>query len=91
MSLYWPEANVAIDIIDDPGRRPFDIASHPDATVIEATCEQLADFDANEEIAHELMRHLGVEPPEDSEDYRTRRRKLHQMLFDTLPPNYSTR
>lgn len=86
MSLYWPESKVAIDIVDDPARRPFDRAAHPDVTVIEVTCEQLMDPDAFDRVAQELIAHMDVEPPPVNDpEYRKRRRMLHQTLFGTLP------
>ena len=46
MSLYWPEQNVALEIVDDPASEPFDTVAHPDATVIRVTCTQIEDPEA---------------------------------------------
>ena len=41
MSLYWPDARIAVDIIDEPQNRRFDLASHPDVTVFTVTRDQI--------------------------------------------------
>ena len=51
MSLYWPEQNVALEIVDDPASEPFDTVAHPDATVIRVTCTQIEDPPASSRSA----------------------------------------
>ncbi|WP_417143795.1 hypothetical protein [Raoultibacter massiliensis] len=82
MSLYWPEGNIAIDIVDDPNRNPFDAAAHPDATVLSVTQEDLESLESLDEIARTVASHLGVELPEADEETLEKRRELHRMLFD---------
>lgn len=81
MSLYWPEHNIALEIEDDPASKPFDIAAHPDTTVIRVTCAQIEDPEALEEIARQLAFRMGANlPPTDAVSI-ARRRALHRTLF----------
>ncbi|WP_139650626.1 hypothetical protein [Raoultibacter phocaeensis] len=81
MSLYWPEANLALDIIDDPGRSPFDREAHPDATVLSVTCAQIRDPEALDELSRVIACHLGADLPPETPTFRAKRRALHRSLF----------
>ena len=63
MSLYWPEQNVALEIVDDPASEPFDTVAHPDATVIRVTCTQIEDPEALDEVARQLALGMGSASP----------------------------
>lgn len=52
MALYWHEAKVALDIVDDPERVPF--VGGDDYIVIRATCNDLMDYDAFTNISYRL-------------------------------------
>ena len=43
MALYWPSKKVALDIVDDPGRKPFD-GDEDEWTVVRVTCAELEDY-----------------------------------------------
>ena len=81
MALYWPEQKVALEIVDDPASQPVDRDALPDFTVIQVTCEQIEDPEANDAIARTLAHHLGTELPPDNPQWRARRRALHRTLF----------
>lgn len=85
MSLYWPEANLALDIVDDPGRSPFDTEAHPDATVLSVTCEQMMDPEALDELSRIIACHLGADVPPETSSSRANRRALHRALFGSAP------
>ena len=86
MSLYWPEQNVALEIVDDPASEPFDTVAHPDATVIRVTCTQIADPEALDGVARQLALGMGSAlPPTDAVSV-ARRRALHRTLFDPPRP-----
>ena len=65
MSLYWPEQNVALEIVDDPASEPFDTVAHPDATVIRVTCTQIEDPEALDEVRPPARARHGIRPPPD--------------------------
>ena len=52
MALYWPEHKVALDIVDDPDRRPF--AGDDGYTVIKATTAELRDPALRERVMARL-------------------------------------
>lgn len=86
MSLYWPEQNVGLEIVDDPASKPFDTVAHPDATVIQVTCAQIEDPEALDDIACQLALRMGSAlPPTDAVSV-AHRRALHRTLFDPLRP-----
>lgn len=69
MSLYWEKGNVAVEIADDPLCEPFDREAHPDATVLQITCEELMDAQAFGRFARTLAAHLdGTDVPADRID-----------------------
>lgn len=53
MALYWPNKRVALDIVDDPYRRPFE--GDESYTVLRVTCADLCDYDSY----HKVLRRLG--------------------------------
>ena len=68
MALYWPEQHVALEIVDDPHARPFDRASDPDATVIQATVAEISDLESVRALAKQLAVALGENLPEDTQN-----------------------
>lgn len=65
MALYWPDRKVALEIVDDPERRPFE-AGDPEAwRVLHVTTADLVD----QERFNGTMRRLGDllgTPPEEA-------------------------
>lgn len=62
MALYWPEAKVALDIIDDPDRNPF--MGGDDYTVLRVTCAELENYESYLHVMEQLCKLLGQsEPP----------------------------
>lgn len=61
MALYWPEEHVALDIVDDPHRRPFE--GDESYTVLRVTCADLQDYDSYRKIMARLCDLLGREVP----------------------------
>lgn len=81
MALYWPEQHVALEIVDDPHARPFDRASDPDATVIQATVAEISDLESFRALAKRLAAALGENLPEDTPLFRRRQAELHAFAF----------
>ncbi|MBE6480208.1 MAG: hypothetical protein E7Z98_06835 [Olsenella sp.] len=65
MSLYWPNEHVAIEIVDDPMAPPFDRSVDPEATVLQVTCAQLCDPDANQAFMRTVCEAMGRRFPGD--------------------------
>lgn len=82
MSLYWPEHHIALEIVDGPANKPFDIAADPDATVIPVTCAQIEDPEAFDTIARALAQRMGTALPSTDPASTAKRRALHRSLFD---------
>ena len=61
MALYWPEEKVALDIIDDPHRRPFE--GDESYTVLRVTCADLCDYESFRKITNKLCDLLDQELP----------------------------
>lgn len=77
MALYWPEEKVAIDIIDDPNRHPFE--GDDDYTVLRITCAEIRDYEAFDRIMRHLAHLLGKEVPTSAE-WREGNKELHALL-----------
>ena len=83
MALYWPEHKLAVDIIDDPKRRPAEVPD--DWEILEVTCAQLEDpvgcrrfMDAfGERIGQDTS--FAVDP-----EWQRRNLELHRTLLDDL-------
>lgn len=78
MALYWPEQKVALDIIDDPYRRPFE--GDESYTVIRVTSEELCNFDSYKSIMEHLCMLLGREMPS-MPGWEEKNHELHELLF----------
>lgn len=78
MALYWPEQHVALDIIDDPARRPFE--GDESYTVLRVTCADLEDYDSYYKIMTRLCALLGREMPE-APEWEQGNRALHDAMF----------
>ena len=77
MALYWPEAKVALDIVDDPHRHPFE--GGDDYTVLRVTCADISDHDSFDRIMRRLAQLLGKEVP-NSKEWRRNNKQLHGLL-----------
>lgn len=77
MALYWPAKKVALDIVDDPLRRPFE--GDDSYTVVRVTCAELYDFDSCRRVMEHLCRLLDVEVPS-SEEWERRARSAHEAF-----------
>lgn len=79
MALYWPSKKVALDIVDDPGRRPFD-GDEDEWTVVRVTCAELEDYDSYRKVMNRLATLLGSKTPT-GEVWEQKNRELHSMLL----------
>lgn len=82
MALYWPDQKVALDIVDDPERIPFE--GGDDYTVIRVTCNELSNYESFCKITQRLSGLLGCELPTDP-DWQERNQTLHTMLTSWTP------
>ena len=64
MVMYWPEARVALDIIDDPLAEHVDGSLPNDWRVLRVTSAQLNDLEETRRIGDTLCELLGQKPPE---------------------------
>lgn len=81
MTLYWPEARVALRIVDDPSGSDFDANAHKDWEVLEVTTAQLEDLEGSRAIGDRLCTLLGVEPPEKTPEWLAANERLHRELM----------
>lgn len=79
MALYWPNKKVALDIVDDPGRKPFE-GDENEWTVVRVTCAELEDYDSCRRVMSRIARLLDSEAPQ-SPDWERKNRQLHQALL----------
>lgn len=77
MALYWHDAKVALDIIDDPARRPFE--GDESYTVLRVTRADLCDYESYRKVMNRLCELLGRKAPT-MPDWEQRSR----ALFDAL-------
>ncbi|MBR3234295.1 MAG: hypothetical protein IKG11_01635 [Atopobiaceae bacterium] len=77
MALYWPEKKVALDIIDDPCRRPF--TGGDDWTVLQVTCDELEDYKSYRHVMAQLAALLDKQVPDDGEWERNRELRSRLM------------
>ena len=78
MALYWPDQKVALDIIDDPYRHPFE--GDESYTVLRVTCEELCNFNSYQGIMERLCELLGKEMPT-MPGWEQKSRELHELLY----------
>lgn len=78
MALYWPEQKVALDIVDDPYRNPFE--GDESYTVLKVTCAELCNFDSYCKIMERLCELLGKDMP-DMPGWEDKSRSLHSLLM----------
>ena len=78
MALYWPNEKVALDIVDDPYRNPFE--GDESYTVLRVTCQDLCDYDSYKKVMGRLCELLGKEVPS-MPDWEENSRILHDALF----------
>lgn len=78
MALYWPDQKVALDIVDDPYRNPFE--GDESYTVLRVTCAELCDFDSYCKVMEHLCELLGKDMP-DMPGWEDKSRALHALLM----------
>lgn len=61
MALYWPKEHVALDIVDDPYRHPFE--GDESYTVLRVKTADLCDYDSYRKVMGRLCELLGKEVP----------------------------
>lgn len=79
MALYWPKEKVALDIVDDPYRIPFD--GDDSYTVLRVTSADLCDYESYGKVMSRLCDLLGKDMPS-MPGWPEKNRKLHAMLCD---------
>lgn len=77
MALYWPDANVALEVVDDPTSTPF--VGSDSVEVICISGDDLEDPGFLDALIERLSRALDKEPPKDL-DGRTRERWLRSLV-----------
>lgn len=77
MALYWPEQKVALDIVDDPHRNPFE--GDESYTVLRVTCAELSNYESFDRIQKKLCKLLGASYPQGKE-WKRKNRRLFEML-----------
>ena len=78
MALYWSEERVALDIVDDPNRRPFE--GDESYTVLRVTCAELRDYESYKRVMGRLCELLGRKMPT-SQDWEKGNHELFDMLM----------
>lgn len=81
MALYWPDKKVALDIVDDPYRNPFD--GDDSYTVLRVTCEDLCNYESYRKIMGRLCELLGHEMPS-MPDWEERSQAFHAVFCEEL-------
>lgn len=81
MALYWPEEKVALDIVDDPYRTPFE--GDDSYTVLRVTCADLCNYDSYSKVMKRLCELLGKEAP-DMPGWEDANRTLHSTFFSQV-------
>ena len=80
MVMYWPEAKVAVRIVDDPSGQ--DMQPLPsDWRVIETSVAEQQSLSGFREFADTLSRELGQEPPEKTPAWLAANERLHREMF----------
>ena len=87
MALYWPDQKVALDIIDDPGRRPADVPD--DWDVFETTVAQTKDLHEARKVWRALGERMGHDMSfMDDPEWQRRNAILHEALMSELTDEY---
>ena len=81
MALYWPKQKVALDIVDDPHRSPFE--GDDSYTVLRVTCADLCNYDSYRKVVGHLCELLGHDIP-NLPNWEEGHRELHDQLFSRL-------
>lgn len=81
MALYWPKEKVALDIVDDPYRRPFE--GDDSYTVLRVTCADLCNYDSYRKVMDHLCELLGKETPS-MPGWELDHQELHSVLFQGM-------
>ena len=85
MALYWPEARVALEIVDDPASKPY--KGPDDWTVLHVTCADIYDVHRFQKIGRELGRLLGEDTSfMDDPLWQRKNAELHAQLTGGIPP-----
>ena len=80
MVMYWPEARVALDIVDDPLAEHVDGSLPNDWRVLRVTSAQLNDLEETRRIGDTLCELLGQKPPEKTPEWLAANEKLFYEL-----------
>lgn len=78
MALYWPNKKVALDIVDDPARKPFE-GDEDEWTVVRVTCAQLEDYDSCRRVMSHIARLLDSKAPQHP-DWESKNQRFHQAF-----------
>lgn len=78
MALCWPDKKVALDIVDNPGRRPFE--AQDGWTVVRVTNAELEDYDSCRRIMGHIAQLLGSSAPQEP-GWEEKNRRLHAALL----------
>lgn len=85
MALYWPEARVALEIVDDPASKPY--KGPDDWTVLHVTCADIYDVHRFQKIGRELGRLLREDTSfMDDPLWQRKNAELHAQLTEGIPP-----
>lgn len=79
MALYWPSKKVALEIVDYPGREPFE-GDERDWTVVRVTCADLEDYNTFRSVMERLFKLVGRKKPSGTA-WEEKNRMLHARLF----------
>ncbi|SFX64466.1 hypothetical protein [Olsenella sp. kh2p3] len=85
MALYWPEAKVALEIVDDPASKPYE--GPADWSVLHVTCEDIRDVRRFQEMGRKLGRLLGEDTSfMDDPEWQRGNAELHERLMNEFCP-----
>lgn len=85
MALYWPEVNVALEIVGDPASKPYE--GPDDWTVLRVTCADIYDVHRFQKVGRELGRLLGEDTSfMDDPLWQRKIAELHARLTGGIPP-----
>ena len=82
MSLYWKDAHVAVNIVDDPQSPDFDRRVDPSAKILELSYERMAnDPEYERSFAQKLAQELGCELPPETPEWCEAHDRLREHLL----------
>ena len=84
MAMYWPDAKVALDIVDDPLAQHVDDDLPADWNVLYTTLAQLDTPEGMREVFDKLSEMMGVDPPEKTPEWLAANDRLYYSLKGEL-------